>query len=418
MQEFIKRLQGEIQKRLMIFGFGREYVYSIFGILVGIVSLFYKSNSLSKENSIGLIVTIFSGLSISYKFLMETVELKERNNEFLELEGEDYKEKICLSDRYKNSGYNIFDFWVKGNNERFVMSHKVNEMLYKGDSILKLREAGAFVLAKEIKQIAPFALNKAFMTNRVLYNSSLVRLTDDIFLDEKIESIRIQKTSYFHGLCTNEMVYKKLKSFLKLENGFFEGKKLLVDDNYVLHDLSVSSCSNYLGVSTLAITSDKKIILLKQSARAGVNEGRWAPSGSGSVDYEDFKKLKKSKGEKNICLRELLANAMERELREECGFKNKDIKMKTKIIGFARLIERGGKPDFFGVTYIDAKDISSLSWETQDKHFIEFNNYHDLVENLGKFISDEQDKGEISIQVYIIANILKYFYENNIDIIL
>ena len=44
---------------------------------------------------------------------------------------------------------------------------------------------------------------------------------------------------------------------------------------------------------------------------------------------------------------------MERELREETGIRQDEIR-DTKVIGFARWLERGAKPEFFGITQLSA----------------------------------------------------------------
>lgn len=46
---------------------------------------------------------------------------------------------------------------------------------------------------------------------------------------------------------------------------------------------------------------------------------------------------------------------MERELREECGIAG-NVALRTRIIGYARLLHRGGKPEFFGVTFVGGLD--------------------------------------------------------------
>ncbi len=44
---------------------------------------------------------------------------------------------------------------------------------------------------------------------------------------------------------------------------------------------------------------------------------------------------------------------MERELREETGLRHEEIQA-TRITGFARWLERGAKPEFFGITELNA----------------------------------------------------------------
>ena len=80
------------------------------------------------------------------------------------------------------------------------------------------------------------------------------------------------------------------------------------------------------------------------------NANRLAPSGSGSVEYSDYKKL--VAGTDAPTLQELVIRAAERELREECALPAGTV-IHTQVIGYTRLLERGGKPDFFCVSQID-----------------------------------------------------------------
>lgn len=420
----MKRFIGEIQKRLMIFGLSNNYIYSIFGVLVSLFSMYINiipDNILGDGNKVELLVIVFSTFMIAYKFYVETQELDERNNEFFELDGCSYKadvlKKVILPYIYRDNGYSIQEF----NKEKFIMSDEVNNLIYSDKFSLKLDYSGKFLLSKEVRLIAPFALNRAFKSKRTIYNSQLIRLADEIYLEHD-NKIRIQKTDYFQGLCTNEMVYSKLKSVLNIYDPFvFKGEDLMLDENGELIQLCESLCSNYLGGSTLAVTSDNYIIINSQSNRSAANSGRLAPSGSGSTDFRDLKKLIKSKSEQTF--QELVKITMERELREECGLLHKNVKMKSKVIGFARLLERGGKPDFFGITYIDIKHDKIK--ESLKEYFeignyrimaIPFNSYSEIPSILFELIN--QDKNKISIQIYIIAEILKYFYDNGKDLYL
>lgn len=420
----MKRFIGEIQKRLMIFGLSNNYIYSILGVVVGIFSMYINiipENMQGNANTIEILVIAFSIFSIAYKFYVETQELDERNNEFFEIDVNNYKssvrDKIILPYVYRANGYSIQEF----NNERFVMSDEVNNLIYSNKFSLNLHYSGKFILSKEIKSIAPFALNKAFKAKSTLYNSQLIRLADEIYLDHD-NKIRVQKTDYFQGVCTNEMVYTKLKSVINIYDPFvFKGEDLLLDENGELIQLCESLCSNYLGGSTLAITNDNYIIINSQSAKSDANRDRLAPSGSGSTDFRDLKKLIRKKNESDQTFQELVKITMERELREECGLLFKNVKMKSKVIGFARLLERGGKPDFFGITYLNIKHDKikkSLKEYFEIGNYeilpIPFNSYREIPDLLFDLIN--QDKNKISIQIHIIAVILKYFYDNGYDL--
>jgi 8-oxo-dGTP pyrophosphatase MutT (NUDIX family) len=58
-------------------------------------------------------------------------------------------------------------------------------------------------------------------------------------------------------------------------------------------------------------------------------------------------------------LQDIVRRGMERELREETGIRPDEIRH-TKVIGFARWLERGAKPEFFGITELSTtgKDLS------------------------------------------------------------
>lgn len=75
--------------------------------------------------------------------------------------------------------------------------------------------------------------------------------------------------------------------------------------------------------------------------------GYLAPSGSGSADYADLNGTRGS-------LQEFIRRATERELREECGIGDLKYTIRTELIGFCRVLDRGGLPEFFSVSFIDA----------------------------------------------------------------
>jgi hypothetical protein len=61
---------------------------------------------------------------------------------------------------------------------------------------------------------------------------------------------------------------------------------------------------------------------------------------------------------------------MERELIEECGLDpRRPPKLDTRIIGFARFVMRGGKPEFFGLTALSAP-FSDLKIKRKESVFI------------------------------------------------
>ena len=102
-----------------------------------------------------------------------------------------------------------------------------------------------------------------------------------------------------------------------------------------------------VGVSTLAVTADGALVLVAQSGRNTASPRLLAPSGSGSLDPRDL-----GSGRTGM-LPDILRRGMHRELGEETGIRPDEIRT-TTVTGFARWLERGAKPEFFGWTKLSA----------------------------------------------------------------
>lgn len=163
------------------------------------------------------------------------------------------------------------------------------------------------------------------------------------------QEIEVQETRYFYSVCTNEFASQRLLEKGRHDCAVFEGKTLFLDHENRLLSLLDSGCSNHIGVSTLVITADGKIPIGKQTKDSVGSPGRWAPTGSGSVDYRDLDRLKR---DKNAKFHDLITYAMERETQEESNLQGEQ--METHIVGYAKLLHRGGKPDFFGISFSEA----------------------------------------------------------------
>lgn len=155
---------------------------------------------------------------------------------------------------------------------------------------------------------------------------------------------RVCKGRYYYGYLTN-FIYTQYVggSFYKL----YPPMNMNTDP---IKSLGGSNFSDHIGVSTLLYTSDGYIFVLRQAANAGYNANCYMPTGSGSMDYTDFKK-----GED---LRQMVIRGAERELAEEASMKKtmrqeifKDL-IETTVIGYYRDMERGGKPEFCCVSRI------------------------------------------------------------------
>ncbi len=211
--------------------------------------------------------------------------------------------------------------------------------------------------------------------NYHIWDDDKIQLRTDIRLPlSSIREIKLRKTSYFYSLTTNGIVTKSILD-KKNNNDDIMTKDLYlnkIDNRYYLRNLSDSKLSNHIGVSTMCITNDKKLLIQRQSDNCARSPGAWAPSGSGSGDYGDLV------GVTN--LRDLIIKVSERELIEEIRLDRftKNSQIETIIIGYARNIMLGGKPEFFCFSKVPyASD--DIGKEIFEKEFVIQIEYEELL---------------------------------------
>lgn len=123
----------------------------------------------------------------------------------------------------------------------------------------------------------------------------------------------------------------------------------IVDGN--IASLLQSRLNNEIGISTLAFTDDRHLVLWRQSVQSDSSKELLVPSGSGSADWADF--------HENDTLQQAVSRAMERELTEESTLSAAALKPigqpRTRIIGYFRWLEKGAKPEFLGITKLSCK---------------------------------------------------------------
>ena len=193
-------------------------------------------------------------------------------------------------------------------------------------------------------------------------NDTKLCLTSELFPTEENGSYkwRVTKGYYYQGYLTN-FIYTQYVggSHYKL----FPPVNMKTDP---IKSLGESDFSDHIGVSTLLYTSDGYIFIFRQAGNAGYNANYFMPTGSGSVDYSDFKNDKD--------FRDVIIRAAERELAEESSLKKMigdDLfakQLHTQVIGYYRDMERGGKPEFCCVSKIDRTEEDVIEYiRTNDK---------------------------------------------------
>lgn len=450
------RIIGKLQSAFMAFGLKKSYIATV---LIALATIVYtlltlildpadtqaysagttnaSVSSIDILSNLPLIATILSTLAT----LVSTIyEYRSFSRAYLILSNDSIKEKtlnrLMLSSEQVSSGYQIQTFFNGRAKESYIMSREVNSYLQdtSSNSSIKTQQLEyKFRLADEVAKLVPSIMNLNFKKPGITFNGKLLRQINDLY--PGISSVAVQKTAYFDGQCTHEIVYKHFKPFHDIKLAF-DGSQLLMDKDNVLYDLDYSSCANFIGVSTLVFTKDNRIIIGKQAGYSKANSGRYAPSGSGSVNYKDAisfsrkaastEALRDTDGKGNIKngneFRDILAYAMRREFCEECNYSLKKAKqrMRTHIIGYARLLERGGKPDYFGISYIDesifdlSNDIRKREYGLSSNYdFCYFSDVNQIPVVLRRFCDEHIKEKKISIQLDIICSLLEQLVEES-----
>lgn len=192
---------------------------------------------------------------------------------------------------------------------------------------------------------------------RVLSNDKKIALLadPDIAMNKENAMVPIARTDYFTTFITNRASGQKLVRKKRVITQLFSDFSFLFPiaasgERWQFASLNQSNLSNHIGSSTLAFTNDGYVLLPLQARRSQKSEGKYAPTGSGSLDWADRKAAKHSQD-----LLDIIRFGAERELQEEQTLKRIDKKaqMQTMVIGYFRWLNYGGQPEFLCITKID-----------------------------------------------------------------
>ena len=190
---------------------------------------------------------------------------------------------------------------------------------------------------------------QASIKNKEFTNDKKICLGSDI--KQMDNNVDIYFGNYYDSVLTNEACGSIYENIVTGSKSKMLSLDSFTSENHIL-ELSASKCNNHIGVSTIAITKDRKILLWTQNSRTMQNSNQIIPTGSGSLDFQDLIN-------QNNSLREIVLRGTNRELKEECQINLKSI-IETKVIGFWRWLERGGKPEFSSVSKLDI-DASEIT---------------------------------------------------------
>lgn len=219
-----------------------------------------------------------------------------------------------------------------------------NAMRSKIKAILKNNE-------DKLANILSYKFFSSMKKDRYFYNEDKLCLSSDIDIDNL--KVICHKGSYYDSFLTNEICTKVL---VNKETGdtCLDGRvhfpAYFFNHEIKLFDITRSEMNNHIGISTLAVTEDNYLVLWVQNYKTQHNRNMYVPTATGSCNWSDLSGKSFS---------QTVVNAMHRELWEECTLKNTFKSLQevgsTKITGFFRWINRGGKPEFTGITRLNCR---------------------------------------------------------------
>lgn len=195
-----------------------------------------------------------------------------------------------------------------------------------------------------------YAIERKLVAGAFISNDRKIRLASDLAapLDAPV---LVQETDYVSSLMTDQMAFVRVSRDQTILYHETEGFLEIEANAARLLPLSRTRMSNQLGVSTLAFTSDGYLVFVQQTPTNAQSAGTLAPSGSGSLDWDD---LEQAGGDDLLAV---VRHAAARELIEECGLHDRlqpaDLAgASIHVYAFARMLHRGGKPEFYCVALL------------------------------------------------------------------
>ena len=348
----VQDVRGRLQRNVKLLGMNPIYYLGAVGIVGGFMGAIWAiAQDLTNAQGPALIISGLGAAALVGQTVRDGLELAAERRHLYIVARQSWatEGQIGLPAEYTAAGYRSEP--VAG--QQVVRSEAVDRTLLSSDIALVV-DPVPFLLVNEARRIGPLVLTSSFRRGMVLYNAPKARLASDLL--DTSRSATIQRTDYYSSLCTNEATGKVVRSRVQIQP-VYDGWAM-VEDGGELFPLDGSPCSNHVGMSSLAITRDRQMLVTLQSGRAAQNADLLVPAASGSADWSDVAG--------RPTLQAFLRGAMERELIEECGLRElPDLRLRTLVIGYARLIRRGGKPEFFGLTLVDAES-SQLERVTEE----------------------------------------------------
>ena len=262
--------------------------------------------------------------------------------------------------------FQVFDY-VNGT---FIHDSHVSRLVMEGRLPARLLPDSKFVAPSEFKKLGDLYLqnylDESRNDKRVIWNDPVLGWATDVGResDSEVEEVGMIPGTFYQRLRTDDFALNDVMQSGAPRSEF--GRQLFIDKRGHLRDFGSSWLLNGIGTSTLAFTKDGKLVLVEQSRRNARSQGLFAPSGSGSLEPQDFR------GSDVVGLGELAASGATRELCEETGILPQEVAA-TVFLGFGRWLDKSACPELFSLTLlsIDSDELARRPIPAPDRTLVE-----------------------------------------------
>jgi hypothetical protein len=226
----------------------------------------------------------------------------------------------------------------------FVHDRSASERMRSSEQFVQLSNH-RYVVPRQLQPRARRFLKYVLANHPGRFNGPCIgwntNLSDPSWLDDDIEAV---VGDHFRFVQSDELATWDVEVEGRVLPEF--GRSLFIQRIGNIRDFRDSWLFNLIGASTVAITTDGRLVGTQQTAANMASQNLLAPSGSGSAEPKDFR------GAHRLMLSQLAINAATRELSEEAGISPCEMES-SYLLGYGRWLDKAARGELLCVTFLN-----------------------------------------------------------------
>lgn len=243
-----------------------------------------------------------------------------------------------------------FDFLRLPNVGTFVVDNAMSAAT-DGGTVLATLAPERYKVAPEVVEFGGIFRRRA-ASGVDFYDGQVLGLKSNIGDgDSAVHQVTLVPATYSDHLATDIFAMHDVYAARQFRGEF--GRKLFIDRKGTPRDFGSSWLLNAVGTSSIAVSTDGRVIAVNQSTKNQSSGGLLAPSSSGSLEPIDFC------GRTEVQFKDVLAVGALRELKEETGISGRDV-AGYSFLGFGRWLDKAAKPEAFTLVFLTIDSHTAL----------------------------------------------------------